>query len=247
MPMPPGIRVDCSDIEGTSCYCAPAARAEIIRRIAPLPLHAVHFLDSGDYHYVSRLWTQRIGVPYALVLLDHHPDLQPPLFPGMMSCGGWVREVLEEDPWCRKALLVGVDPDLSAEAAPFPGRVRVLDASHTGASDLEAALDSLGEDLPVFLSIDKDILSWEWARTDWSQGTMSLAHLGGLLRRLASRCKVIGADICGELPLAKGGTRPDWERNAATNAELLSILTEILRESDDFIVSLFNSDNKTNQ
>ena len=72
MRTPPGTLVDCRGIEGTSCYCDAEAAEEIARRIASLPLHAVHFLDSGDYHYLTRLWTARIGRPYALVLLDNH-------------------------------------------------------------------------------------------------------------------------------------------------------------------------------
>ncbi len=239
MRLPRASVVDCRDISGTSCYCTPAAREEIVRRIAPLPLHAVHFLDSGDYHYLSRLWTERIGKPYALVLLDHHPDLQEPAFPGLMSCGGWVRDVLEGDPWCRKVLVAGVDPSLVPEPAPFSGRVRILDERHSDAASVEAALPFL-EDLPVYLSIDKDILSPQWARTDWTQGSMSLDELCALIRLAATGRGVIGADVCGELSPGKGGRPSDFARNARTNGKLLSFLEGILRDSDEFIVSLFN-------
>ena len=79
----------------------------------------MHFLDSGDYHYLTRLWTARIGRPYALVLLDNHPDMQAPVFPGVMSCGGWVRDILAGDPFCRKVLVVGTDPALAGESCSW--------------------------------------------------------------------------------------------------------------------------------
>ena len=243
MRTPLGTLVDCRGIEGTSCYCDAAAAAEIARRIAPLPLHAVHFLDSGDYHYLTRLWTARIGRPYALVLLDNHPDMQAPAFPGVMSCGGWVRDILASDPFCRQALLVGTDPALAGEAGEPDGRVLLLDRRLPPEAQRREAEAFLSGGLPLYLSIDKDVLSPRWAATDWSQGEMDPDGLCAFLRRLGEGRAVIGADVCGELPLGKGGAPEAWERNAAANEKLLAILEEILRKSDDFIVSLFSTDN----
>lgn len=244
MRTPPGTLVDCRGIEGTSCYCDAEAAEEIARRIASLPLHAVHFLDSGDYHYLTRLWTARIGRPYALVLLDNHPDMQAPVFPGVMSCGGWVRDILVGDPFCRKVLVVGTDPALAGEAGETDGHVLLLDRRLPAGVQRREAEAFLSDGLPLYLSIDKDVLSSRWAATDWSQGEMDLDGLCRFLRCVGEGRAVIGADVCGELPLGKGGSPQAWECNAVANEKLLAILDEILRNSDDFIVSLFSVDNE---
>ena len=83
--------VDCKNIEGTNCYCDDVAKEELRRRIAAYSYEGIHFLDSGNYHYLSLLWLEKIDRPFALVLFDHHPDLQAPSWGKITSCGGWVR------------------------------------------------------------------------------------------------------------------------------------------------------------
>ena len=62
--------VDCTQIEGTDCYCDVEAERQLKKLMESLPLQAVHWIDSGDYHYVSKLWTDRIDEPFTLVVLD---------------------------------------------------------------------------------------------------------------------------------------------------------------------------------
>jgi len=50
----------------------------------------------------------------------------------------------------------------------------------------------------VYLSIDKDVLSTDYALTDWHQGKLRLSDLTYLIQRLVAGCNLIGADICGE-------------------------------------------------
>ena len=85
---------DFSFLEGTNCYCSDES-AEIIReKIKTLPLNAVHLIGTGDYHYLTYFWTERIGVPFHLVLFDNHPDDQDGAFEnGGLSCGNWVKSV----------------------------------------------------------------------------------------------------------------------------------------------------------
>ena len=51
--------VGLADIEGTTCYCDPDAEAEIARRLVPQPAERVRWIDSGDYHYVSKILAGR--------------------------------------------------------------------------------------------------------------------------------------------------------------------------------------------
>jgi arginase family enzyme len=50
----------------------------------------------------------------------------------------------------------------------------------------------------VYLSIDKDALSTDYALTDWDQGRLTLSEITYLLQKLAASCNLIGADVCGE-------------------------------------------------
>jgi arginase family enzyme len=50
----------------------------------------------------------------------------------------------------------------------------------------------------VYLSIDKDALSTQYALTDWDQGRMTLWQVTHLIQKLAGSCNLIGADVCGE-------------------------------------------------
>ena len=60
-------------------YCSDAAAAEIHRRIDPYGTRGIHFLDSGNYHYVTKIMTDRIDEPFSLILFDHHTDMQSPM------------------------------------------------------------------------------------------------------------------------------------------------------------------------
>jgi len=74
--------LDLSGIEGARRYCDTDAQTAITQAIAPHPLKAVHWIDTGDYHYLTALWLRRLTDPVDLLLLDNHPDDQAPAFGG---------------------------------------------------------------------------------------------------------------------------------------------------------------------
>ena len=90
--------IDCTDLNGTNCYCDAEAAKVIRQRMAPYLPEGIHFIDSGNYHYISKFWTDKIKTPFSLVVFDHHPDMQPSLFDNLMSCGCWVKKVLDTNP-----------------------------------------------------------------------------------------------------------------------------------------------------
>lgn len=94
--------LDVSDIPGTNCYCDEEAFDEILKRIAEFPTEGIHFIDSGNYHYMSRIWLEKIAEPVTLVVFDNHTDMQPPAFGGLLSCGGWIEAALTEIPCFRE-------------------------------------------------------------------------------------------------------------------------------------------------
>lgn len=135
--------LDCTKIAGTDCYCDDEAVEEINKLIDESGTAArneecetaarneecetaaknegcetaarIHFSDNGNYHYMSKIWTDRITEPFDLVVFDHHPDMQPPRFGDILSCGGWVKKVLEENKFVQNVVIIGVADHLIEE------------------------------------------------------------------------------------------------------------------------------------
>ena len=202
-------QVRLEDIEGTCCYCDPEAEAEISRRLDLQPGECVRWIDSGDYHYVSKILASREREPFVLVLVDNHPDDQAPVFGGVLSCGSWVRDLREGSPMLEEAWTLGPDH-------------RIRNASGTVDRELEEGIDDLVAALEgkrVYLSVDKDVLDRACSRTDWSQGTYTLDTLKGWLDRLL-RLDVVAVDVCGGLSPAQGAKPQDLRVNGETDVEL---------------------------
>ena len=107
--------VDAQDISGTNCYCDEEAAAEINRRTENVPVAGIHFIDSGNYHYITRLWIGRIREPFRLLVFDNHTDMQLPAFGGLLSCGGWIAAALEELEKLCQVILVGPDEEACSQ------------------------------------------------------------------------------------------------------------------------------------
>ena len=117
--------LDCTKIVGTDCYCDDDAIKEInelidnaerssgsINSNSAETAPGIHFFDNGNYHYMSKLWTDRLQEPFTLIVFDHHPDMQPPRFGGILSCGGWVKEVLDHNKFVQNVVIIGVKDEL---------------------------------------------------------------------------------------------------------------------------------------
>ena len=285
--------LDFTTLSGTTGFCDDAAADEIRRCIADFPARGIHFLDNGNFHYLTRFWCEKITEDFVLVVYDHHVDLRKPVFPGLMSCGSWIRDVLLRNSHCRAVLIIGpecaqadiIERELQsladedsfsddsmfgtaaerrmtadqathasaagqlplASAANHPPRVSAADyASHSWtyvrreasdqpprssasvrrdtdgqrpcasapvrvccfteddildgrvARELPHLLDALH--LPVYISIDKDVLSRKVMRTNWDQGIMTEAEFRCELDRFTMDpdIHILGVDICGE-------------------------------------------------
>ena len=208
--------VELGEIEGTVCYCDAAAEAEIRRRLALGADAGIRWIDSGDYHYVTKILAGFQQEPFVLVLVDNHPDDQEPAFGGVLSCGSWVKALRESQPMLKGVWNLGPDHRISGE-----GVDRVLE------EDIDDLLEAL-EGQRVYLSIDKDILRREESRTDWSQGSYALETLAGWLRTLLTM-NVVAIDLCGEFAPAKGATPEDLRINGETNRYLQELLLDCLK------------------
>ena len=222
--------LDCTKIVGTDCYCDDDAIKEINELIdnaescnrtesksiieksgnsANVP--AIHFFDNGNYHYMSKLWTDRVQEPFTLIVFDHHPDMQPPRFGGILSCGGWVKEVLENNKFVQNIIIIEVKEELvetACEELSQSGESNILDKvtfireSELNTLSPQTTLSSfvyrLSSPHSLYISIDKDALAPAYAATNWDQGSLTLDALKECISTLAANHKILGIDICGE-------------------------------------------------
>ncbi len=213
-------RIDCSDIQGTNLYVTQEAANEIRRRIRPYGIHGIHFLDNGNYHYVTGIITERIRQPYMLFLFDHHTDMQRPMIHDLVSCGSWAGEMLRRRNMLRQMVLVGPSP---AQIRNLPEQMRekviCISMQKMENHSAEEEIRKIRGDLPAYISIDKDVLDWECARTNWDQGSMNLEMLGKIVEGVFRHQQVIGVDICGECSLQEpaGKLAEDIRIDARTN------------------------------
>lgn len=215
--------IDCSDIEGCDLYCSKAAEIEIKKRTEQYGIHGIHFIDSGNFHYITKINTDRIMKPFSLVLYDHHTDMQEPMINKMTSCGDWAAQVINENKNLVQLILVGATEN-DIEQIHIKNREKLITFS---AEELRSGrgkdkLSKIMTDVPFYISIDKDILDKNFIETNWSQGHMPLDMLEHLLQFFIKDKKIIGIDICGECQ--SGLPFPEYieaeEKNSKTNIEL---------------------------
>ena len=236
---------DCTQIDGSDCYCDDEAQAILGQQIESVGNNTIgiHFFDNGNYHYMSKLWTDCVQEPFDLVVFDHHPDMQPPRFEGILSCGGWIKEVLDHNKFVQNVTVIGVADHLveeiredltQANAAEILNRVTFIreselkkhpeNLSSLVCSELASVLSS-----NIYLSIDKDALNTQEAATNWDQGSLTFEQLANTLQILAQNRKILGIDICGERARDMGfeDTAAADALNNALNEKLFRMLTEL--------------------
>ena len=82
----------------------------------------------------------------------------------------------------------------------------------------------------VYVSLDRDVMGREWARTDWSQGEHSLEDVMRMLGKLLSGVvQVVAVDVCGALSVEKGASPEDLRINGETSRELYAYLKKHLK------------------
>ena len=224
--------IDCSDITGCDMYVSDEAEKKIGERIDSVGIHGIHFLDSGNYHYVTKIMTDRIKKPFSLVVFDHHTDMQKPMIDGMISCGDWAEKVLSDNPYIRQMILIGPDEKDINAIENRSDKLITYSAQEIRSRSADSRIKSIDLSVPVYISIDKDILDESISETNWNQGHMKLGTLENILEVIIRNQKVLGIDICGEcdadMPL------PEYmeaeEKNEELNEELYDFLMKRLEK-----------------
>ena len=166
--------LDCRKISGTAMYVDADGEDAIRKKIAPYGPGGIHFIDNGNYHYVTRFFLEKIEGPFDLLVFDHHHDDQEPMIAGLRSCGSWIRDMKE---------------DLGDKVNSVTLCLGVNEIERTGRPD---------PSLPLYISIDKDVLSADVVKTNWDQGNMTLPEMMDILKSEMKDRKIAGVDICGE-------------------------------------------------
>lgn len=184
------------------------------------------FLGSGDYHHLSYQLIRRLRHGAELnrsglhvVVFDNHPDNMR--FVGGIHCGSWVYHA-SRLPHVTRVTVVGIcSDDVAGFQIPqnhvLPlrsGRIRYLclrplsplAKSMFGAGGGELAPDVQAQGIlsaleldssPVYLSIDKDVVSRSRIVTNWDQGVMSPETVLEVASKL--RPRLAGCDVTGEI------------------------------------------------
>ncbi|UUM26130.1 arginase family protein [Acinetobacter colistiniresistens] len=180
-------------------------------------------MGSGDYHHITQLLLARqvITRPIHLIVCDNHPDNMR--YPFGIHCGSWVYWASQlphiaridvigihsndigwqhawENHWSplRKGKLHYWSLQKNASWTRFIGAKGVWHNFNHPDDLLASFLAEIShQDSPIYLSIDKDVLSSEVVMTNWDQGLFLEQHLQSLIQ--ACQGRLIAADITGDI------------------------------------------------
>jgi len=193
-------RINCSDIMGINGYCDDQAIKIIRKRISEFPLKGIHFIGSNNYHYISKLWIDRIKIPFSLVLFDYHSDMQGGLIEGLLSCGNWLKFLLDNNNYLQKVFLIGTSYDSMCHIEEkYSKRCSFFPAYDIGNKKKWKIFVDENIRGSLYVSIDKDVLNSEYAITGWNHGKMNLLELKECLLDVYSKANVLGTDVCGDI------------------------------------------------
>ena len=205
-------------LSGVRGYMDDEAREYLLSEIEGYgKLSAIHFLDSGNFHHLSRLYLNLIDEPFNLIVYDNHTDMQFSAFGNILSCGSWIADAYETHERLSRIFIVGADKKYIADCE-FNNDEKIIFVDNIFQADLDNSL-------PIYLSVDKDVLSKEEFESDWDHGRMSLSVLLHELKYLAGDFNILGIDICGE-PDINDSLNINLSNNI--NQELINIFVDIL-------------------
>lgn len=196
---------DLTMLRGTDGYLDPETECvlekELVVKKEMRELPRIRFLDSGNYHYLSKLLLGLEKEDLFLIVFDHHTDMQPPALLPVLSCGSWIRDAANAYGNIKGICVIG-PPEASVreteklEHVWFVTQEELNDGS--GPAKMKEIIGAHAGELPVYLSVDQDILSKEELDTNWDQGNICLEKLFFLSDLCLEGRKVIAVDLCGE-------------------------------------------------
>lgn len=167
---------------------------KLIEKRIPFVQSLISFIGKGDYHYLSYIFLKRINEPFILIVVDNHVDMRYSN-KNFIRCDSWL-------------YYAGLLKNLRQIFYVNSQRIN----------------NTIKTDLPIYISIDKDIIDKKYLKTSWSQGTTSPQQIFDFISSILSFNRVIGIDICGEPELDLVELRKSEEINLSI-VERLNTLT----------------------
>ena len=115
----------------------------------------------------------------------------------MLTCGDWVRNCIEENSRLHQVIVAGPSQKAFQQVDFHSQKLKAITEEDFMSHKAMVKLAYYQSDLPLYLSVDKDILTKRDAVTNWNQGQLDLSTLQQSLRQVLSHQRLIGADICG--------------------------------------------------
>lgn len=189
-------------------------------------------LGSGDYHHLSQLLLERLSntqEPIHLIVCDNHPDNMR--YPFGIHCGSWIYWA-SQLPHVARIDVIGIhSSDIGwahawenhwsplykhklhywslQQNASWTRFIGAKNAWHDFQHPDELITAFLSQvqtsEQPIYLSIDKDVLSSEVVKTNWDQGQFLEVHLHQLIQ--ACKGRLVAADITGDVSIFKYKSR----------------------------------------
>jgi len=170
--------------------------------------HNLYFLGSGDFHHLTLLTLEKVATPFILIIFDKHTDCSF-LYP-KYHCGNWMYYAAKLQ-LCEKVIHIGSTEGhgvlsrlMGISTLVENGRIAILRGEECDEPDYmdkfkRLISESNMESLPVYVSIDKDVLLKSESPCDWDNGVMSMAILGDMLSYITDCFEIAGVDITGEM------------------------------------------------
>ena len=218
--------IDCRSLSGTDCYCDPETQRELQKKIVECGHKGIHLMDSGNYHYISRLFLETCECGVSLVVADNHTDMQPPALLPVLSCGSWLLDTLREVPNVKEVFLIGPSKDAIMQIpSEYRDRISILSREEMETGKWKRRLQEFVPGWPVYYSIDKDILSPSECLTNWDQGTCTLSDLIEILSWFERKYPTEGVDICGE-PCERSCGEKEVLQSTEVSRKLISVFDD---------------------
>ena len=195
----------------------------------------LHFFDEAAFHFLTKFFLEELKEDFVLLLFDHQADLKKGEGDGL-SHRSWLREVMLRVPHCKGILLLGTPEKEKAgindalmslskeyEEVPDAGksyRDPILNTSLYCFTDMDfqtgraqAHIPRLLKllNLPLYCSMDKEILSERFTEKEFDEGISYVLEAG---------VKILGMDIFEDGNIKK---QSEEEKNARLfNEKLIS-------------------------
>lgn len=199
--------IDLKSLPSTKYMCSKKVLDSISEKIKKVE-NSLFFLGAGEYHHFSYILLKKINKTFSLIVIDKHVDYSNS-YPGFITCGSWLKDAAGLNQIAEIFVLSEDKKNVNSS------KIKIL-------SPLD--YKKIKPDLPIYISIDKDILTKSSINTTWDQGHCKPKTLIEIVSHFSSAFEIVGADICGEPPAQYFS--PEHKKSEDINLKLLLLLTE---------------------